>query len=184
MHPIKYLWAMRALIYKPFFKHIGNMTYMGKPCFIEGCKKIKIGNKTRVFPGIRMEAIGAGEILIGENCAIEQNVHIISQGDKLSIGDNTTISANVFISNVDHQYEDIAKSVMDQSMIVRHTSIGEGCFVGYGATILPGSQLGKHCIIGSNTVVKGEFPDGCVIAGNPGRIVKTYDMERKEWIKR
>lgn len=80
MHPIKYVWALRALLYKPFFKHIGNMSYIGKPCFIEGCKRISIGKRTRIFPGIRMEAIGTGEIMIGDNCAIEQNVHITSGG--------------------------------------------------------------------------------------------------------
>ncbi len=172
MHPIKYVWALRALIYKPFFKHIGNMTYIGKPCFIEGRKRISVGNRTRIFPGIRMEAIGSGEISIGDNCAIEQNVHIISQGNILTIGDNTTISANVFISNVDHEYEDINKSVMDQPIIQKKTELGEGCFIGYGASILPGTVLGKHCIIGSNAVVKGTFLDNCVIAGVPARVIK------------
>lgn len=175
MHPIKYVWALRALIYKPFFKHIGSMTYMGKPCFIEGRKRISVGNRTRIFPGIRMEAIGIGEITIGDNCAIEQNVHIISQGNKLTIGDNTTISANVFISNVDHEYEDINKSVMDQPLIQKKTEIGEGGFIGYGASILPGAVLGKHCIVGSNAVVKGVFPDNSVIAGVPARIIKRMD---------
>lgn len=183
MHPIKYVWALRALIYKPFFKHIGSMTYMGKPCFVEGCKGISIGNKTRIFPGIRMEAIGTGEISIGDNCAIEQNVHIISEGKKLAIGDSTTISANVFISNVDHEYEDISKSVMNQPLIEKETQIGEGCFIGFGASILPGTVLGKHCIIGSNAVVKGTFPDNCVIVGAPGKIVKRYNSDCKDWIK-
>jgi hypothetical protein len=64
MHPIKYIWAISALLYKPFFKKIGILSYIGNPCFIEG-RRISIGNRTRVFPGIRMEAIGTGEISIG-----------------------------------------------------------------------------------------------------------------------
>ena len=94
MHPIKYVWALRAIIYKPFFKRIGSMTYIGKPCFLEGCKRINIGKKIRIFPGVRMEAIGTGEITIGDNCAIEQNVHITSMGSNLVIGNNVTIAAN------------------------------------------------------------------------------------------
>lgn len=170
MHPIKYVWALRALIYKPFFKHIGNMTYMGKPCFIEGCRRISIGKRTRIFPGIRMEAIGSGEIKIGDNCAIEQNVHIISQNQGLHIGSNTTVSANVFISNIDHEYRDISKSVMDQPLIEKETLIGESCFIGYGSTILPGTILGNHCIVGSNAVLKGKYPDNSVIVGVPGKV--------------
>lgn len=184
MHPRKYIWTLRAIIYNFFINHIGYMTYIGKPCFIEGRKKITIGNRTRIFPGIRMEAIGSGKIKIGDNCAIEQNVHIISYENDLNIGNNTTISANVFISNVDHAYTDISKSVMQQSKIINETNIGDGCFVGFGAVILPGTTLGKHCIVGANSVVKGEFPDYSVIVGSPGTIVKTYDMENRQWIRK
>ena len=53
MHPIKYLWAARAVVYKMTFGRIGNMTYIGRPTFIEGRKNIYIGNRVRVFPGIR-----------------------------------------------------------------------------------------------------------------------------------
>lgn len=182
MHPIKYVWALRTLIYKPFFKHIGNMTYIGKPCFIEGRKRISVGNRTRIFPGIRMEAIGSGEISIGDNCAIEQNVHITSGGG-LSIGDDVTILGNVCITNIDHEYQNIDQSVLEQNNIVSHTSIGQGSFLGYGSIIQAGTQLGKHCIVGANSVIRGEFPDYCVIVGSPGRIVKRYNASLKEWIK-
>lgn len=181
MHPVKYMWALRALIYKPFFKYIGSMSYIGKPCFLEGCKGISIGKKTRIFPGIRMEAIDKGEIRIGGNCAVEQNVHIISKDSILNIGKDTTISANVFISNVDHEYTDNTKSVMEQRLVVKDTNIGNSCFIGYGATILPGTHLGNHCIIGANSVVKGDYPDYSVIVGVPAKVVKKYNEEIKEW---
>ena len=101
MHPIKYVWGCRALINKFFFKKLGNMTYLGKPCFIEGRNHISIGKRTRIFPGIRMEAIGNGTIEIGNNIAIEQNVHITSMNNRLIIEDNTTIAANAFITNLE-----------------------------------------------------------------------------------
>lgn len=181
MHPEKYVWALRALIYKPFFKKIGNMTYMGKPCFIEGCKRISIGKKTRIFPGVRMEAIGTGEISIGDNCAIEQNVHITSMGSKLVIEDNVTIAANTFITNLDHEYQDITKGVMDQGYTLADTIVGEGCFLGYGVAIQAGTKLGRHCVVGAGAVIKGEFPDYSVIVGIPGKIVKRYSPRYNEW---
>lgn len=181
MHPIKYVWALRAIVYKPFFKNIGSMTYIGKPCFIEGRSGISIGERTRIFPGVRMEAIENGTISIGDDCAIEQNVHIISKGNNLQIGNNTTISANVFISNVDHDYRDITKSVMNQPLLEKDTKIGVSCFIGFGATILPGTSIGNHCIIGSNAVVKGKYQDYCVIAGAPAKIIKIYQEDLGKW---
>lgn len=41
-------------------------------------KRISVGDKVRIYPGIRMEALDGGEIYIGNNIAVEQNVHIIS----------------------------------------------------------------------------------------------------------
>ena len=158
------------------------MTYIGKPCYVDGTRNITIGNKTRILPGLRMEAINGGHISIGDNCVIEQNVHIISEGQELAIGNDVTISANVFVSNVNHEYRDVSKSVMDQPHIRKTTEISDGCFIGYGAAILPGTKLGKHCIVGCNSVVKGEFPDFVVVAGVPAKVIKKYDNKRGEWI--
>lgn len=183
MQPIKYVWAIRALVYKAFFGHVGNLSYIGKPCFIEGRKNIRIGNKTRIFPGVRLQAIGCGSIEIGDNVAMGQCVHIVSQDSKLVIGSNCAISQYSIISNVDHVIDNIDKSVMDSGYIIKETKIGDGCFVGHCAVISPGTILGKHCIVGANAVVKGIFPDYCIIAGVPGRIIKRFNLETHQWEK-
>ncbi|MBR5372515.1 MAG: acyltransferase [Oscillospiraceae bacterium] len=183
MHPIKLIWAMRAVVYKLSFGKIGFRSYIGKPLYIEGRQRIAVGSRTRIFPGMRVEAIGKGRVIIGSNTVIEQRAHIISMDDDLVIGNDVTIGPNVFITNVNHKYEDVSKSVMDQGHVIRKTKIGDGCFIGYGAAIQAGTVLGKHCIVGSNSVVKGVFPDYCVIVGCPGRIIKKYNPQTKKWEK-
>lgn len=181
MHPIKYAWALRALIYKPFFKHIGNLSYIGKPCFIEGCKRISVGDKTRIFPGVRMEAIGKGEIFIGNNCAIEQNVHITSSGGCLRIGNGVTIIADTYITNLDHEYRNPQKSILEQGTIDRTTIIEDDCFIGYGTAIQAGTHLGKHCVVGAHSILRGDYPAYSVIVGSPARVIKRYNFETCEW---
>lgn len=181
MHFVKYVWAVRGLISKISFKHFGNMSYLGKPLYIEGKRKISIGNRTRIFPGLRMEALNNGSIVIGSNTVIEQNVHIISMDSELVIGDDVTLAPNVFITNVNHNYHDIEKSVMDQGHTVKKTIINNGCFIGYGVAIQAGTVLGKHCVVGSNSVVKGNFPDNCVIVGAPAKIIKQYNLMTNQW---
>lgn len=68
-------------------------------------------------------------------------------------------------------------------MIVRETSIGDGCFIGYGAAIQAGTKLGQHCVVGASAVVRGKFPDYCVIVGNPAHVVKKYNLETRSWEK-
>ena len=68
-------------------------------------------------------------------------------------------------------------------MLYSHTAIGENCFIGYGAVIMPGTVLGRQCIVGANSVVKGVYPDYCVIAGVPARIIRRYNFQTEEWEK-
>jgi acetyltransferase-like isoleucine patch superfamily enzyme len=49
-------------------------------------------------------------------------------------------------------------------------SIGEYCFIGPHSVIMPGTKIGKGCIVSAFSYVNGEFPDFSIIAGNPAKI--------------
>ena len=99
------------------------------------------------------------------------------------IGKSSLILANVFITNIDHDYKELNKHIVKQEYLVNETVIGENCYIGMGSAIMSGTRLGKQCIVGANSVVKGEFPDYCVIVGAPAKIVKKYNFETQEWEK-
>lgn len=50
-------------------------------------------------------------------------------------------------------------------------AIGPYTFVGAHATLLPGTRLGKGCIVSAGSVVKGQYPDFAILAGNPAQVV-------------
>ena len=181
----KVLWIIRGCVYKLFFGRFGFPSYIGNPLFIKNFKRIFIGKKVRIFAGARIEVANKkSSIVFEDNISIGQNLHIISGGGQaLIIGKDTTMSANVFITNIDHEYKEIDKHILDQVLLARETKIGENCFIGYGAVIQAGTILGKQCIVGANAVVRGTFPDYCVIVGVPARIVKRYNPKIKEWEK-
>lgn len=120
------------------------------------------------------------DLVIGDNVSIEQR-GTISCANKVVIGRNTVISYDVTITDNDHTYEKIGVSVMLQPLSVKKVIIGENCFIGTGAKILAGTVLGKQCIVGSNSVVRGEFPDYSVIVGSPARVIKRYNTQSKCW---
>lgn len=64
------------------------------------------------------------------------------------------------------------------------TVIGDNCFIGIKATILMGSKIGNNCIIGACSLVHGEFPDDCVIAGNPARVICSIEEYKEKRLKR
>ena len=181
----KIFWILRGLVFKPFFGRFGFPSYIGKPLLISGFKKIFIGNKVRIFPNARIEVIDkSSSIVIEDNVSIGQNLHIISGCNQtLRIGKNSTLSANVFITNVDHQYQVVDRHILDQPLVAKRTDIGQNCFIGYGAVIQAGTVLGKHCVVGANSVVRGVFPDYCVIVGGPAKIVKRHNHNSQLWEK-
>ena len=55
---------------------------------------------------------------------------------------------------------------------VTNTKIGENCFIGINAMILPGVEIGNNVIIGASSVVAHDIPDGCIAVGNPARVIR------------
>ena len=169
----KMFWHLNLLFRTYKFKHIGSYCY--------GTQNISLGNRVRIYPGCRMETHKGGQIIIEDDCSIAQNFHITSGDSPLVIGKKTTISGNVFITNIDHEYQKIDKHIMEQPMICKKTVIGENCFIGFGAAIQAGTVLGKQCVVGTNAVVRGTYPDYSVIVGVPAKVVKRYNKETGKW---
>jgi acetyltransferase-like isoleucine patch superfamily enzyme len=148
---------------------------------------VSIGADVLVWPGCRIEALEvdgqpAPHIAFEDGVTMQQNCHITAAAT-LRIGAGTTILFDVMITDIDHEYDRVGTRVVDQSIKVRTTQIGRNCFIGSGAKILAGTLLGDSCVVGANAVVRGDFPSGAVIAGNPARIVKRYDSAARAWLK-
>lgn len=55
-------------------------------------------------------------------------------------------------------------------------SLGDHCWIGTNAVILPGVTLGKNVIVGAGAVVTKSFPDDVIIVGNPARILRNREV--------
>ena len=63
--------------------------------------------------------------------------------------------------------------------------IFDNVFIGTNTTILPNKKIGPNCIVGGGTVVSKDVTEGTVVAGNPMRIIESFDdfvKRRKEFI--
>lgn len=52
------------------------------------------------------------------------------------------------------------------------TYIGKQCFIGANAIIMPGLNIGDNVIVGAGAVVTKDVPNGCIVAGNPAKVIK------------
>ena len=101
-----------------------------------------------------------------------------------SIGNNVLISDRVFISDHIHGYTDVGLPIINQKLEPRGSvRIKEGAFIGINSVIMPGVSIGKNSVVGASSVVTKDVPDYCVVAGNPARVIKKYDLESNKWEK-
>ena len=59
--------------------------------------------------------------------------------------------------------------------------IGDGSWLGTHVVIAGNVKIGKHCVIGANSVVTKDIPDYCVAAGIPAKIIKKYNFDTCTW---
>ena len=57
-------------------------------------------------------------------------------------------------------------------MYARPIRIGNACWIGSRAIILPGASIDQGCTIGAGAVVSGHIPEYSVAVGVPARVVK------------
>lgn len=113
-------------------------------------------------------------IIIGDRCFL--NGVNISARKSVVIGNDCIFATGIQILDSDThvtQSKD-RKYIQD---IPSPVAIGNNVWVGLNAIILKGTEIGDNSVVGAGSVVKGKFPANCVIAGNPARIVKTFEID-------
>ena len=152
-----------------YFKH--ESAYVDENCVIgEGTK---IWHFSHIQSGVK----------IGKKCVFGQNVNV---GNNVSIGDFCKMQNNVSI------YEGVTLEdyvFCGPSMVFTNildpkckypqvgtqyyvkTLVKEGASIGANATIVCGSTLGKHCLIGAGSVVTKDIPDYALVVGVPGKVI-------------
>lgn len=114
-------------------------------------------------------------VCIGNNCRI--NGAYIHAKETILIGDNCVIASGVnIIDSNGHETLSLNRTVGRDTP--RNITIGKNVWIGINATILKGTSIGDNSIVSAGSIVKGNFPCNCIIAGNPANIVKTLDIEK------
>lgn len=112
---------------------------------------------------------------VGERCSIMNTVFNVVSGD-VYIGDDTLFSHDCYVLTGVHRFHNGVRAGLQPDSPIeevptegRDIRIGQGCFIGAGASILGGVTLGDNVIVGAGAVVTSDVPDGAFVAGVPAR---------------
>lgn len=87
----------------------------------------------------------------------------------VGIDDEVMLASRVSITSGKHQHFDDSGKISSVPKFEK-ILIGRKCWIGEGAIIM--ASVGSNCIISAGTVVINEMPNGQLIAGNPGKLIK------------
>lgn len=99
---------------------------------------------------------------IGEGSVVSLSAKLDKTNPRgLHIGKYTVVTFGAAI--ITHDYV---------NAVNRDVRIGDNCFIGAHAIVLPGVTIGDNCIVAAASVVARDVPSGCMVAGNPARVVE------------
>lgn len=168
----------------PQFDSVGKALDIGHPrhLVIFGCN-IHIGDYAQIIAApdnaIRFTTWPSkqrsGQIRIGNYCLISPGVRI-SSAQSISIGDNCMFAANVYISDSDwHGIYNRIRPFRCTKPVVLENNV----WLGESVIVNKGVRIGENSVVGAGSVVTKDIPANSIAAGNPARVIKSINPDRR-----
>ena len=107
---------------------------------------------------------------------------IVFDNAPVTIGDNVRIGPNVHLLSSNHAIDPEERNA--GAMFAKPITIGDDVWIGAGAMILGGVEIGAGSIIGAGSVVTKSIPPMSIAAGNPCRVIRKITAEDKRGWKK
>lgn len=140
----------------------GKESHIETSCFIAPTAsvigEVRMHHKASVWFGATVRA-DVASITIGEGTNIQDNAVIhVTEGIPTILGDNVTIG---------------------HAAIIHSATIGDGCLIGMGSTILDGATLGEQTLVGAASLVPPgkTYPPRSLVMGSPAKFIRTLTDE-------
>jgi len=165
------------------YKQLKGSPLLRQPLMIRGDGLVSVGEKVQIgyesSSGFwnsyaYFDLRGKGEIHIGNEVMINNNVALTADDASIEIGSHTVIGINLSIMTSDGHALDPAHR-HDGPINCLPVCIGEHVFLGDNVTILKGVRIGRNTVIGANSLVTKDIPDNAIASGNPCNVLRLLE---------
>ena len=131
---------------------------------------------------IAPDANVVGHVILHEEASIWFGATLRGDSEPLTIGAGSNVQDQTVI-HADPGFPVVigANCTIGHKAMIHGCQIGDGSLIGMGATILNGAVIGRGCLIGAGALVTEgkEIPDGSLVMGMPGKVVRDMSEEAK-----
>lgn len=115
---------------------------------------------------------GSGDVIVGSGSVINSGC-VLYTGNGIRLGANVLIAANCTLAPTNHEYRDPDRPIREQGFMESRGGIvvEDDVWIGANCVLLDGASLGKGCIVGAGSVVRGALEPYSINVGTPTRIV-------------
>lgn len=135
---------------------------------------------------IAPNAVLVGRVSIATGASVWFGATLRGDNERITVGEGSNVQENC-IMHTDMGFPlTIGRNcTVGHGAILHGCTIGEESLVGMGAVVLNGARIGRHCLIGAGALIAEgkEIPDGSLVLGSPGRVVRELDAKAREMLR-
>ncbi|MDQ3153788.1 MAG: acyltransferase [Actinomycetota bacterium] len=149
------------------------MVFLGRDVELRcrpGFGRLEVGRWVHVGNGNSIRC-HEGSLRIGDKVVLGRD-NIVNCYLDVEIGAATLVADWVYVTDFDHRTEDVHVPIKDQGIVKAPVRIGPDTWIGTKVTVLRGARVGRGCVLGAHSVVRGDVPDYAIAVGAPARVVR------------
>lgn len=127
-----------------------------------------------VAPGCQI----LGKVTLAADASVWFGVIMRGDNERITVGPGSNVQDNcVLHTDIGYPLTIGAGCTVGHKAMLHGCTIGDNTLIGMGATVLNGAVVGRDCLIGAGALVTENkvIPDGSLVMGAPGRVVRQLD---------
>ncbi len=128
-----------------------------------------------------------GRVIVQSGVSIWFGATLRGDNEAITIGQGSNVQENtVMHSDMGFPLTIGRDCTIGHKAMLHGCTIGDETLIGMGATILTGARIGRNCLVGAGALVPEgrEIPEGSLVVGTPGRVIRTLDEDAIKGLRR
>jgi carbonic anhydrase/acetyltransferase-like protein (isoleucine patch superfamily) len=129
---------------------------------------------------VAQNAAVIGSVVMEHNASVWYNVTVRGDNEVITLGENVNVQDGSVLHTDSGVPLTLERNVSIGHLVMLHgCTVRENSLIGIGAIVLNRAVIGKNCLVGAGSLVTEgkEIPDGSLVLGRPGRVMRSLTPE-------